>query len=129
MDLDNNFYLFRFKYDINYSKVLHEGPWFIGQNFLSIRHWEPKFCADRAECKETALRVRLPRLPPEFYNLKTLTCIGNLLGRTLKVDSHTSDALRSQFASICVQVTIHNPLVTITALGHHTLRIIYEGIN
>lgn len=41
MDLGNDIYLVRFQYDINYSKVLHEGLWFIGQNFLTIRHWKP----------------------------------------------------------------------------------------
>lgn len=76
-----------------------------------------------------ALWVRLPGLPPEFYDLKTLTRIGNLLGWTLKVDAHTTDAARGQYARICVQVPIDKPLITVTALGHHTQRIIYEGIN
>lgn len=60
MDLVTDYYLVKFKFDYNYSKVLHEGPWFVGQHFLSIGHREPKFCVENAECKETALRLRLP---------------------------------------------------------------------
>lgn len=36
MDLGNDFYLVQFQLDQNYMKVLNEGTWFVGQNFLTI---------------------------------------------------------------------------------------------
>lgn len=69
MDLGKDYYLVKFKFDYNYSKVLHEGPWFVGQHFLTIRHWVPKFYPDTTESKETALWIRLLGLPLEFYDI------------------------------------------------------------
>lgn len=39
MDLGNAFYLIHFQLDQSYDTVLMNGPWFIGQHFLSIRAW------------------------------------------------------------------------------------------
>lgn len=94
MDLGNDFYLVRFQQEKNSLKVLHDGLWFIGQNFLTIRLWEPKFCATTAVCKQTAIWARLPQLPPEFYEPHMLCKIGAKLGTILKISTHTNDALR-----------------------------------
>lgn len=94
MDLGNDFYLVKLQFELNYSKILHEGPWFIGQNFLTIRQWEPRFNPEKAECKETASWIHLPRLPSEFYDIITLRKIGNKIGRILKVDAHACDAIK-----------------------------------
>lgn len=50
MDLGNGVYLIRFQNQQNYYRILQEGPWFIGQHFLTIRNGNqnfplPKLCA------------------------------------------------------------------------------------
>lgn len=110
MDLGYDFYLICFQNNSNYLKVLHEGPWFIGQNFLTIRRWEPLFNAYTAVCSQTAIQARLPELPAEFYDSILLKRIGKKLGIVLKVDDHANDAVRGQYARICVQVNIDKSL-------------------
>lgn len=119
MDLGNDFYLVRFQYGQNYLKVLHESPWFIGQNFFTIRLWEPKFWATADECKQTAIWARLPQLPLEFYEPSLLQKMGEMLGIVLKVDACTNDALRGQYARICVQVNVEKTLKTVIHIGPH----------
>lgn len=43
IDLGENYYLIKFTNTKNYVKVMHQGPWFVGSQFLSARKWEPKF--------------------------------------------------------------------------------------
>lgn len=84
----------------------------LGQNFLTIRRWEPKFYATTTVCSQTAIWARLPGLPAEYYDPVLLKKMGEKLGTVLKIDAHTNDALRGQYACICVQVNINQPLKT-----------------
>ena len=43
MDLSKDFFLVKFSAMEDYDLVLDEGPWFIGEHFLSIRPWVPNF--------------------------------------------------------------------------------------
>ena len=43
VDLEHRFFLTRFYLKEDYEATLKRGPWFIGENFLSIRPWEPNF--------------------------------------------------------------------------------------
>lgn len=102
MDLGNDFYLIRFHLVLNYEKVLHGGPRFIGQHFLSIRFWEPKVNPLTADNKTTAIWARLPGLPSEFHDFHTLQQVGNFLGVLLKIDAHGHHATKGQFGRLCV---------------------------
>lgn len=43
IDLGLDYFLIRFKLKEDYWKVINDGPWFIGQQFLSIRQWSSGF--------------------------------------------------------------------------------------
>lgn len=43
VDLGHAFFLVRLSLKEDYEAILRKGPWFIGENFLSIRPWEPDF--------------------------------------------------------------------------------------
>lgn len=118
MDLRNDFYLVRFQYDQNYLKVLHEGPWFTGQNLITIRLWNLNFTAD--EYKQTTIWARLPQFSLEFYEPSLLQKMGEILGIVLKVDARTNDALRGQYARICVQMNVEKTLKTVIHIGRHS---------
>lgn len=60
----------------------------------------------------------------KFYDSRTLCKIGNKLGTIIKIDVHTNDSLRGQYAHICVQVSIDKPLKQ-----EFTQVVIYEGLN
>ncbi|XP_019232190.1 PREDICTED: uncharacterized protein LOC109212916 [Nicotiana attenuata] len=68
IDLGWDFYIVKFSLEESMVKALHLGPWFISGNFLSVRKWEPKFVAQEATLTSTAIWIRLPQLPTEFYD-------------------------------------------------------------
>lgn len=43
IDLGLDYFLIRFKLKEDYWKVISDSPWFIRQQFLSIRRWSPGF--------------------------------------------------------------------------------------
>lgn len=80
-------------------------------------------------CIETAIWARFPCLPPEYYDKTALDKMGSILGYVLKIDVHTNDTLRGQYARLCIQVNINRPLKTLIHFGHHSQVVIYEGVN
>lgn len=45
INLENEFFLIKYQNEENMNKVLHEGPWFVLNLFLSVHRWEPKYLA------------------------------------------------------------------------------------
>lgn len=72
IDLGDNFSLIKFTNTTTMNLALHGGPWFVFNHFISVRRWEPKFCTSTATLMYTAVWLRLPELPSEFYDSKIL---------------------------------------------------------
>ena len=129
IDLEYEFYLVRFGLVEDYKKVLREGPWFIGDQFLSIRAWEPNFKPFTVQCSSVAVWVRFLELPIEYYEQMALKEIGQAIGPVLRIDTHTAFELWGHFAHICVQVNLDNPLIRTIMIGKFAQPVIYEGLN
>lgn len=110
-------------------KALHGGPWFILNHFLSVRKWVPKFIASATHLTYSALWVRLPELPTEFYDLEILQCFCSKLGQLLKVDTCTSATIKGRYARICIEVPLEKSLKTHVYIGNHKQIVLYEGLN
>ncbi|KAH7847820.1 hypothetical protein Vadar_030583 [Vaccinium darrowii] len=89
MDLGDHFWLVRFNSPSDMTKVLNEGPWFIGPHYVAIRKWEPEFDTSSAKVSTSVVWVRLPGLPVEFYDKEMLLKIGAKVGKLLKIDLRT----------------------------------------
>ena len=94
VDIGHDFFLIKFELQIDLDEVLKKGPWFVGQQFLAIRQWEPKFKASKATCSSIAVWIRLPELPIEFYYPIMLKNVGSTIGPMLRIDSHTFNGAR-----------------------------------
>ena len=129
IDLGNDYFLIRFKIEEDYWKVVNGGPWFINQQFLTIRRWSPSFRPSEAKISTTAVWARLPELPIEIYAMNILRRIGNQLGSLLKVDARTMDNERGRFARLCVQIDLEQPLIPRVRIGDLIQKIQYEGIS
>lgn len=129
IDLGFDFFLVKFELAIDVDYILKGGPWFIGQHFLAIRQWEPKFKASTATLSSVAVWIRLPKLPIEFYETKALHKIGRAIGPVLCIDAHTAIGVRGRFARLCVQVNLEKPLLRTIHIGKIVLSIQYKGIN
>uniref|UniRef100_A0A1U7WW10 Uncharacterized protein LOC104227795 n=2 Tax=Nicotiana sylvestris TaxID=4096 RepID=A0A1U7WW10_NICSY len=126
IDLGVDYYIIKFKKKENMDKVMNQGPWFINGHFLSITRWKPNFVVTQEKVTNSAVWIRLPQLPTEFYDGKILEKIGNAIGRLLKIDVCTSTTLRGRYARLCVELPLEVPVQPFIYVGHHKQAIHYE---
>ncbi|XP_009795699.1 uncharacterized protein LOC142165918 [Nicotiana tabacum] len=119
IDLGSDFFLLKFQKEENKNHALHDGPWFIFNHFLSVRQWEPKFMASETKINFSAIWLRLPKLPTEFYDFQILQKVGNNIGKLLTVDTCTSSTTRGRCARLYVEIPVDQPLRTHIYLGMH----------
>ena len=82
--------------------MLKNEPWFVGENFLSIRPWEPNFKPAMAVVSSIAIWVRLNELPIEYYDFKALLIISQAIGNVLRIDTHTATGTRGRYVRLCI---------------------------
>ncbi|QHO54318.1 uncharacterized protein DS421_2g55700 [Arachis hypogaea] len=109
--------------------ALTEGPWKILDHYLSIRFWTPNFNPEKDVIDRIAAWVRLPGLAIEYYEETMLSKIGNVIGRTLKVDTNTADKRRGKFARLCVELNLAEPLVGQYSINGVKYKVEYEGLH
>ena len=126
--LGQEFFLIKFSMQEDHTKVLREGPWFVGGHYLSIRSWEPNFRPSLANLSLVAIWICLPKLPIEYYDHSVLREIGEAIGPILRIDTHTVVESRGCFAKLCVQVSLDKPIVRLFKFGGIDQQIQYEGI-
>ncbi|XP_075670298.1 uncharacterized protein LOC142640088 [Castanea sativa] len=102
IDLGMDYFLVNFELIEDMDNTLKGGPWFIGQQFLAIRQWEPEFKASYADFSSVTVWIRLSELPIEFYEPAALLKIGKAIGPILHIDTNTVNGVRGRFARICV---------------------------
>nr|XP_016507425.1 PREDICTED: uncharacterized protein LOC107825104 [Nicotiana tabacum] len=111
------------------AKVLSNGPWFINGFHFLVQKWEPHFVASEAKQLKSAVWIRLPQLPTEFYDSTILQKIGNKIEKLLRIDACTSSALRGRYARLCVEVSMESPVKPFVYIGNYKQQIQYEGEN
>lgn len=84
--------------------MLSEGPWVIAGHYLSVQSWKLNFNPFQDQIKQMAIWIRLPSFPFEYYQSDLLFRIGNLIGKTLKVDRMTEMAQHGKFARLCIKI-------------------------
>ncbi|XP_009804250.2 uncharacterized protein [Nicotiana sylvestris] len=127
IDLRSDYFIVKFTKEENMNNVLRNGPWFVNGHFLSVIKWQPNFVAGKAQQTNTIVWIRLPQLPTEYYDGALLKRIGNSIGTLLKIDACTSSTLRGQYARLCTQVPLEEPVTTCIQIDSHLQQIIYEG--
>nr|XP_025611834.1 uncharacterized protein LOC112705203 [Arachis hypogaea] len=129
IDLGNDFFIVKFfsKEDLDFA--LTGGPWKIMDHYLSIRFWKPDFNLEKAEIDKIVAWVRLPGLAIEYYEEQMLRRIENIIGRTLRVDTHMTEKCRGKFVRLCVELDLTEPLVAQYAINGVRYLVEYEGIH
>lgn len=97
--------------------MLKGGPWFIGQQFLTIQLWELKFKASTTSFSSVVVWIRLLELPIEFYDPEVLRKIGEAIGPVLRIDAHTANGAWGRFTRLCFQVNLDKPLIKTEMIG------------
>lgn len=98
IDLGHDYYIAKFFKEENMKNVLQNGPSFISEYFISVERWSPNFVASEAKEDISVIWIRLSELPTKFYDHQLLARVGKTLGRLMKIDICTSQALRGRYA-------------------------------
>uniref|UniRef100_A0A1S4AWE6 Uncharacterized protein At4g02000-like n=1 Tax=Nicotiana tabacum TaxID=4097 RepID=A0A1S4AWE6_TOBAC len=106
-------------------RALQGGPWFVNGSYLSLQRWSPNFVATEARSHITAVWVRLPNLPTEFYDGFILQKIGNKIGKLVKIDACTSATIKGRYAR-CLEILMDSPVRSYIYIGKHMQLIQYE---
>ena len=128
VDLSHGFFLVRFFSKEDLNSVLRQGPWSLGDHFLSIRPWERFFKPSTANISLVAVWIRLYELPIELYETEILREIGESIGKVLRIDTHTAMEARGKYARMCIQIDINKPLIDTILIGWFEQAVNYEGI-
>ncbi|CAL1376491.1 unnamed protein product [Linum trigynum] len=72
--------------------------------------------------------VQLPALKIHFYHKEVLNTLGNLIGRTIKLDYHTLTHDRAKFARLAVEVDLSKHLIPRIWLDDEWQKVEYENL-
>ncbi|XP_061339920.1 uncharacterized protein LOC133286515 [Gastrolobium bilobum] len=138
IDLDNGHLLLRFSDEKDYFRILHEGPWVLADHYLIVQRWRPMFNPYDEDVRKLAIWMRIPSLPIELYSSHHLWRIGNIFGRTLKVDKNSIRRVeerdeevtsKARYTRICVEVNLNKSLLSKFKIGDQTFQVGYEGLH
>ncbi|XP_028086504.1 uncharacterized protein LOC114287372 [Camellia sinensis] len=129
LDIGNGFFIVKFDMVEDYTKVYTGGPWIVLDHYVTVRKWQQDFKSDDAEEDTTAIWVRFPNLPIEYYNEKVLFHIAKALGVPLKVDINIAMVARGKYARVCVEIDLQKPLISHFTIGKYTYGVKYEHLH
>ena len=127
-DVGHAFYVVRFTSLEDYEFVMTQGPWMIGDSYLTIRKWIPNFIADEAPMRHLTAWVRIPNLSVEYFDELILHKIGSKIGKVIKIDRNTESMDRGQYVRFCIEVDLAKPLLSKFRLNGRVWKIQYEGL-
>ncbi|CAL1370524.1 unnamed protein product [Linum trigynum] len=128
LDLNNDTFLATFGNDQDYLKALTGGPWVVLDHYLVVHQWSPAFRTSDKPYRSVVAWVQFPELPVHFYHREILFAIGNLVGRTVKLDYHTENLERGKFARIAIELDMSKPLPTRIRLDGAWQQVLYENL-
>ncbi|KAI9109367.1 hypothetical protein K1719_019421 [Acacia pycnantha] len=67
-------------------------------------------------------------LPAPLFDKKFLLNLGNVIGKAIKLDIHTTQRARGKFARMCVELDLTKPLVPEFEIEGQVLSIVYESL-
>lgn len=119
IDLGHDYFILKLTDGEDYKRALTGGPWMIANHYLTLRKWHPDFRPSLATVTQTAVWIRLPELPIEYFDSEVLLQIGKTIGKPIQIDTVIELATRGRFAKICVQIDLSAPLIPWIIIGKH----------
>ncbi|KAJ4841399.1 hypothetical protein Tsubulata_048489 [Turnera subulata] len=98
VDLANNFYFVRFSNRQDYMHALADGPWIVFDHCLTI-----------------------PELSCEYYDRRLLYTVCNMIGRLVKIDYNTQEAIRGRYARVAIELDLKKPLQSQVFVDSHIM--------
>lgn len=73
------------------DKEVDARPWVISKFFFFMHPWEPNFNVEKFKFTTVRVWVRLPELPLEYFEEKTLSWLTLSIGKFIKADECTQN--------------------------------------
>ncbi|XP_021771780.1 uncharacterized protein LOC110735912 [Chenopodium quinoa] len=127
-DVGCAYYIVRFHNLDDYEFVMTQGPWIIGDSYLTIRKWVPNFIPDEEPIRKLTAWVRIPNLSVEYFDNLFLHKIGSKIGKVMCIDKYTKSKDRGQFVRFSIEVDLSKPLLSKFRLNGRIWKIQYEGL-
>ncbi|KAL9445616.1 hypothetical protein AB3S75_018585 [Citrus x aurantiifolia] len=128
IDLDNGYFLVKFRKEDDADFVLTQGPWLVVGHYLTVQLWSPHFDSSNEKIDKITAWIRLPGMPLHYYHKKIIRMLGHVIGKVIKIDYNTELATRGKFARIAVEVSLGSPLISQFLLDGRIQRIEYEAL-
>ncbi|KAJ4822016.1 hypothetical protein Tsubulata_001579 [Turnera subulata] len=131
IDLENDFFVVRFKDKTDALQALLGGPWAVFGHALMVQPWTPEFRAVNGVIEKATVWVRFMDIPLDWYHTKVLLGLGNMVGRAMKIDERTTSTDRGKFAKVAVVVDLTKPLkgvVTVEEEACQSCVLFVEGL-
>ncbi|MBA0785624.1 hypothetical protein Gotri_027036 [Gossypium trilobum] len=128
MDIENGYFLVKFKNKLDCEKALSEGPWIIFGQYLTVQPWTLAFDPTQAYPSVVMAWIRFPGLPGYLYNHKIITEIRETVGKVVNLDMNTDSRTRGRFARLAVYVDLEKPLVSHILINGRKQNVEYESL-
>lgn len=112
IDLENDYFLVRFKMEGDAEFALTQGPWTIVAHYLVVQPWTPHFDSFKEAINSVIAWIRLSGMAFYYYHKRILRMLGQIIGTVIRIDYNIESATRSKFARIAVEVALNKPLVS-----------------
>ncbi|CAL5342251.1 unnamed protein product [Camellia sinensis] len=101
---ENGFFMFKFKNENVADCILSEGPYFLGEQLINFRKWEPGLHLSTCVFSFFPIWVKFFNVPLELWTEEGLSFVASVIGKPLFLDEPTRLKSRLTFARVCVEV-------------------------
>ncbi|CAI0393093.1 unnamed protein product [Linum tenue] len=98
------------------------------EHYLVVQPWSKDFRLTEKLPPSITPWVSFPALPIQYYHNQILTVIGNLFGKTIRIDPNTLTVQRGKFARMAIEIDVSKPLRTRFWLDGHWQAVEYENL-
>lgn len=127
-DVGCDYYVVRFSNMEDYTFVMTQGPWIIGESYLTIRKWVPNFIPDEAPINKLIAWVRIPQQSVEYFDQSFLQNIGSKIAKVIRIDRNTKSKDKGHYIRFSVEVDLSKPLLSKFRLNGRIWKIQYQGL-
>lgn len=128
MDIENGYFLMKFKNSEDYETVLTQGPWIIYGQYLTVQPQTTEFNLAQPYPNVVMTLIKSPGLPGHLYKKRILWEISGMVGKIAKLDFNTDSKARGKYARMAVYVNLGKPLLSQVLINGNIQRIEYESL-
>lgn len=96
MNLDNEYFVVRFKSKVDYTKALSQGPWVVFGHYLTMQPWSPLFSTTQDFSLNMVVWIHFLGFPSVFHKSSVQAAVGEVIGQVFKVDYSTESMVTSE---------------------------------